>query len=331
MAAVRGSRMKRVGALILAVACWFVTACGGRAAADAPRPIAKPAHQSVTVKALKPLPTSGVDPKATAFWNAKDGLLAGTLKNAGKGVGFIALSTDGGLTWHLAYQGGTSVNHLHLVGQHEALATETKSGGTSQILMSSTSGRSFDVLSAASGLHNAQASGHRMWAVKETNHAIALETKSSGHWHMLGSGCAKPLVLSAYSLVTPKLAFTLCVEGTPGHGLQSDVRISTDGGKTFSAQGLRGVVLQGTPSGLSFRSGQLGWLWEKKGPMYSTRNGGRSWVDLQVTPGSTYVIDATRISKTAGFALFQTAAGIRFEQTEDGGQFWAILHTFKKA
>jgi photosystem II stability/assembly factor-like uncharacterized protein len=94
-----------------------------------------------------------------------------------------------------------------------------------------------------------------------------------------------------------------------------------------------GLVSFGYPAGTSFSPEGAGLLWESRGFLYLTRDGGRNWQKLGIAEVD---VDsqqsAAMVSKTQGFVLlWRTRVGFRLFATTDGGRSWTVVHRWPAA
>ena len=139
------------------------------------------------------------------------------------------------------------------------------------------------------------------------------------------------------SLATPRHAWTVCT-GEPGAGnQQKTIYASANGGKVWrivanqrgaglSQVGSGGLASYGYPQGISFTPQGHGLLWESRGLLYLTRDGGRHWKTLGVVkPELDFGLSAAMLSKTRAFVLLEREGNYRLLATADGGRSWSVV------
>jgi photosystem II stability/assembly factor-like uncharacterized protein len=126
----------------------------------------------------------------------------------------------------------------------------------------------------------------------------------------------------------------VCVgEGGAGNEAKT-IYASRDGGRSWRklvdvpmtgrAGGLMGY---GYPQGISFTPQGYGLLWESRGFLYLTRDGGRHWRTLGVAkPEVDSGLSAVMLSRTRAFALLFSSGSYRLLTTTDGGKSWTVVH-----
>jgi photosystem II stability/assembly factor-like uncharacterized protein len=319
---------------ILAAGCGRVAA--PRPAVGGPPSPATPVHQEEPSRPSSATPS--FQPSAIAFWDGRHGLAVGT-GGCPEGCGGAILATaDGGRTWTVARAEVAPVVDVAVTGSADAWAVSSRCGSPpfecqGTLLRSGDAGRTWR--SAASGAFAPSfatpAIGWAVSAVTGDLHADILATADGGaNWRPISSPCKgeRPTV-RAVSLPTPARGWALCA-GLPGAGQQMKaVYVSDDGGKTWRLAGDPGGG--GYAAGLFFRPNGVGWLWESRGGMLATADGGRTWRPVGVTRAE--VVEARSVwfpSDRTGFALLRDNERRvwALDRTDDGGATWTTVHTW---
>jgi photosystem II stability/assembly factor-like uncharacterized protein len=126
--------------------------------------------------------------------------------------------------------------------------------------------------------------------------------------------------------------WALCV-GQPGAGNQDKTVVSTiDGGRTWHVRaGSRdrregGLGSYGYPQGIAFRPGGAGVLWESRGFLFLTSNGGAKWHAASVAkPEIDFGRSASIVSRGTVFVLLHRGQKFRLVLAHDSGRTWRTL------
>lgn len=328
---IRTSFRFAIVALFAASLVAVVTACGGKTAHNA-----KPAQST---------PYSLV-PNSIAFWDAEHGLVGSGITWK-KTAGAISLTSDGGKTFHVVLRTPGPVEWVSTAGSHDAwaLVEHWVSGDNNvffRLLRSSDRGKTWQKTSAAvwnpsfatanEGVAFAPFRARGLLYPSATG--PLLKTSDGGlSWERLGSPCAGstgPLV----AFPSPLRIWMVC-GGQPGAGNEAKaVYSSKDGGRnwrelvdvpmTGRAGGLTGY---GYPQGISFTPQGYGLLWESRGTLNLTRDGGRHWKALAVVePELDFGLSAVMLSETRAFVLLEREGNYRLLTTADDGRSWSVVH-----
>jgi photosystem II stability/assembly factor-like uncharacterized protein len=140
-------------------------------------------------------------------------------------------------------------------------------------------------------------------------------------------------------LVTPRLGWLVC-GGEPGAGNEEKTVFRTrDGGRTWQEGSSTshmnhpvvrgGIALFGYPQGIAFAPNGFGLMWESRGTLYVTRDGGNNWfpkwhvalADADFGRGASVFADGT------GFALLGRGGGLPAQliETHDFGHTWDVV------
>lgn len=90
-----------------------------------------------------------------------------------------------------------------------------------------------------------------------------------------------------------------------------------------------GIGLMGYPLGISGANDGFGMIWEDRGPLYLTRDGGSHWTATSlVSIDFDYGASGAALAHGVGFFLMQRGAdrGQVLYETTDAGRTWHIVH-----
>jgi photosystem II stability/assembly factor-like uncharacterized protein len=313
----------------------IVTAWGGKAARKA-----KPAQNT----------PASLGPNSIAFWDAEHGLVGSGITWE-KTTGAISATSNGGKTFHVVRRTPGPVVWVSTAGSRDAWAVVERClprgcFGASQLLHSGDRGKSWKRLSDPGIYSVSFATTSRGVAVTDSGQLLA--TSDGGRsWSRSPRLC--PGFESApgggiyLSLAAPQRAWAVCTgEGGAGNEPKT-VYASTNGGKIWqvvanqrgagrSQAGSGGLASYGYPQGISFTPQGYGLLWESRGNLYLTRDGGLHWQKLAVAePEVDSGLSAVMLSRTQAFVLLSRGGGYRLLATKDGGQSWLVVQRWPAA
>jgi photosystem II stability/assembly factor-like uncharacterized protein len=322
----------RVAAFLLLASslAGVATSCGSKTAQTT-----KPVRAQNTPPALIP--------NSIAFWDAEHGLIGSGITWRKTG-GAISATSGGGKTFHVVLRTPGPVEWVSTAGPNDAWAlVEHWASGDNvffRLLHSSDRGKTWRKTSAA------------VWnpSFATANEGVAfapfrarglpypsatgplLETSEGGlSWERLGSPCAGSNALVSFP--SPLRIWIVCA-GQPGAGNEAKaVYSSNNGGRnwrklvdvpmTGRAGGLTGY---GYPQGISFTPQGYGLLWESRGTLDLTRDGGRHWKALAVAePELDFGLSAVMLSETRALVLLEREGNYRLLATADGGRSWTVV------
>ncbi len=272
------------------------------------------------------------------LWNEHDGLLGVGRRdvNSGKYVsGAVERTTDGGRTYHVVLRAHNAVYQLRTIGHYGAIAT-------------SYDGRSWRTTDRGRTWQRVPSRPVVYWGTSRTgvsfrydyvgNHGrLALRvTRDGGRtWHRQPDPCGQAVSFNATAdLVTPKLWWVACL-GQGGAGNEEKAIYRTrDGGRTWQAGAAAlvwphirqhgGIAMYGYPDGISFAPGGFGVLWEDRGALYVTRDGGVHW---RIVRAARPEIDfgAGGAALRGGTAYVLLTGDTRLIETRDFGRTWHVV------
>jgi photosystem II stability/assembly factor-like uncharacterized protein len=288
-------------------------------------------------------------PSAIAFWDAQHGLVGG---NAGgcpartSCAGWIWATTDGGVRTQLLVRTSGPVESLSVAPGGAAWAVVDRCSRdrcvAAQLLASSDWGATWTQLprvvlrpSFADARFGFAVSGpcFPVWCYR----ARLLATDDSGRsWERVPNPCSTSL--EAVARVSVDRAWLLCTS-EPGAGSQGKTMYRTDdGGRSWRllfsnevrGKPVGGISQGGYALGISFSPNGVGLLWESRGTLYLTRDGGRHWTGLPAVSSPEVDFDtAGSVVPGKAFALLTGGAERpRLVATTRGYSAWKTVRTF---
>lgn len=244
-----------------------------------------------------PPPRVALVPNAIAFRDPSRGLL-GTGRS---GEGTISLTTDGGRAWKVAFRAPRPVVWV----------------GWSGRLLSAR----FD-----DGENLQSANGGRTW------------TPVAVSYIQFNVGCPFGWMQMPNNSLTGN--WSLCTN-EPGVGNQGkSVYAFKPGGWTrvaytpfpYGHGGYGGIAVPGYPQGIAMANDGFGLIWEWRGTLYVTRDGGSHWIGLPkiARPEIDFGMSAYALPKDVGFVILAAGGADerRLIETTDAGRTWRVVHSW---
>jgi hypothetical protein len=259
-----------------------------------------------------PLPRLALVPNAIAFRDPKHGIL-GTgsepcAADPGPGCdrpqGTISVTTDGGRTWSVVVRTPRPVVSVSFQpdGEHAVLDDGEN--------LATTNGRTWNpVVASPSGGSPCGSGGDSF--------AISSSTPGGREW-------------------------VLCAIGVPGAGNEAKaVYRKTDKGWKRVAwtpfampptDGYRGISSYGYVQGIAMSADGFGLIWESRGTLYVTRDGGSHWIALPkvAVPEYDFGLSGAALPQGVGFVLLAHGGAPirRLLETQDSGRTWRVVHAW---
>jgi photosystem II stability/assembly factor-like uncharacterized protein len=292
-------------------------------------------------------PAAPTVPYAIAFWDSRHGLLGtGTCPGATGACreGTIELTSNGGRSFKLVLRTRHRIIGLSTIGPRGAIA-QTDGGGSLRTLDGGRSWRPFRLRYGASFATPRIGLGFRSSMTHDRLALDLLATRDGGRtWRRRASPCAQTIASSALiDLVTPDLGWIVCL-GQPGAGNQEKaVFRTTDGGQTWRAGAAMvvwphrdvhgGIESYGYPQGVAFAADGFGILWESRGTLYATRDGGTTWLAKPkvAQPEIDFGRGGAALPDGRGLVLLGRGGGVpaRLLATDDAGRTWRLVHRWR--
>jgi photosystem II stability/assembly factor-like uncharacterized protein len=291
-------------------------------------------------------PPASAVPSAIAFWDSRQGLI-GTGRCAGAGyrgcTGTIQLTGNGGRSFRVVFRTRRPIVGLRTAGPGGAIAV-TDAGGSFRTLDRGLSWTPFRLRYAASFATPRIALGFHSYLTHDHLALALLATSDGGQtWRRRGSPCTQAVASGALiDLVTPRLGWIVCL-GQPGAGNQEKAVFRTsDGGRSWRPGASEvgyprrnihgGIGSYGYPEGIAFATDGFGILWESRGTLYVTRDGGTNWLGEPkvARPEIDFGGGAAAFGAGHGLILLGRGQGLaRLLATDDGGRRWRTVHRWR--
>lgn len=288
-------------------------------------------------------------PYSGFFWTPQVGVLGVGVCASTKymcGTGAVELTTDGGRTYHVIFRTPRPVSELHAIGRHGALAriySHTNGYSGHVVYRTLDRGRQWTKLRMRPGV--SFATSRIGLGFREYEGTPLLHTRDGGRsWQQLPTadcGSMNPIL----DLVTPQLGWMVC-GGLPGAGQsQKEVFRTRDGGHSWQArawaiahkhpQSRGGLSFMGSVYGIAFARDGFGLLWEGRGTLLVTRDGGMTWKPhLRFAhPDIDWGFGASAFGNGTGLVLLRHANGsdvtFRLIKTRDFGRTWQLVRSWR--
>jgi photosystem II stability/assembly factor-like uncharacterized protein len=282
-------------------------------------------------------------PSAITFWDARHGLLAArACRSPGScGEETIERTRDGGRTFTVALRVRRHVLALQTARPGAAIAEmdrgralRTLDRGRTWHLFRLRFHASFATPTIGLGSSSTIAHGHL---------AVLLHATSDGGrtWRTRASPCPQAVANSALvDLVTPRLGWLVCLDEPGAGNQQKAVFRTTDGGRSWRAGADTiffprrrvhgGISSYGYPNGIAFARDGFGILWEGRGTLYVTRDGGRLWAAEPRVARPEIDFGRATAAFPGGRALVLLGRGggppSRLLASADHGRTWRTVH-----
>ena len=186
--------------------------------------------------------------------------------------------------------------------------------------------------------------GQTVWARYDDGENLR-STDGGTSWHPavgpnpISTPCL-PGSLTNVSVTTPGgRAWALCVgpaaAGTSG---KSVYRLGASGWKRIAYTpfggkgGYGGIALGGYPNGMTMADDGFGLIWESRGPLYVTRDGGLHWVaEPHVVLAPNIGVTGATLGGGTGYVVTSRYGGMKRQLlvTHDAGRHWRAVHRWK--
>jgi photosystem II stability/assembly factor-like uncharacterized protein len=244
------------------------------------------------------LPRSGLVPSALAFATPSRGLLGtGDLGCSDptahcRLAGTIQRTSDGGRTWRIVRRTSWPIVSLSIDPEGDWARL-----GDGEVLRSGNGGQTWAP------------------AVPETP---------------LATPCPPSLDVYVHEVVlTAHHEWALCAgEGSAGEMSKAVFRLGAHGWRRVD----HGLSMGGYPLGMAMADNGFGLIWESRGPLYVTRDGGSHWIaePKVARPEVDFGLAGVALPHGTGFVLLMRSTfDRRLLETTDAGRTWRIVHPWR--
>jgi photosystem II stability/assembly factor-like uncharacterized protein len=288
--------------------------------------------------------TPHFQPSSIAFLDQRHGVLAEDDWSCGRARGCraqILVSGDGGMTWRISYHGTMPIRVYAVRGTRTVWASTGRS-----VIVSRDGGVRWRRARARPAAAIGFATPADGWLLEAggtfDRPAQLLSTRDAGAtWTRVASPCRGVWGRTvAVTRATARRGWLACVTemstGTEG----KEVWSTADGGATWQLRartkfpGLpapsrlrnRGdLPSYGYVTGIGFLADGHGWLWEDRGWLLMTRDGGSHWQKSPITQADQVAAQsASVLDEVTGYVLLRGCT-VRLVRTSDGGKSWRLV------
>jgi len=238
-------------------------------------------------------------PASITFVNSDTGFISGDIVNGNSSTGRVYKTMDGGRTWKKILQKGTAVSNVSVFGHDSWIdVTDQQNGG---LYFSKDDGQTFNRISSMSLSGIDFWSRNVGWAVSQNSHfeTVIMKTTDGGkQWLQVHLPSVNEQQLPSgggtfINFTNPQNGLLL-IAGQPAAGQQPKALLqTTDGGETWNsvfntntdAKSQRNQLIGGYANGIDAVPSHpsYAYLWESRGPLLYTSDGGKSWHESAVT------------------------------------------------
>ncbi|HJQ74977.1 MAG TPA: hypothetical protein VJ814_08830 [Gaiellaceae bacterium] len=266
------------------------------------------AASGAPARTAKGLPRSALVPNAVAFLDRRQGLLGTGWEGCANQArrcrlqGTVSVTSDGGATWHVVLRTPRPVVAVEYF--HDATYAQTDDG------------RTYTGDSAGRGWQRRSPLSFKGYCPKGWHAGVTadfVDTNIDTPWSICTGEPGAGNVAKAVYLGTRRVAFT----------------------PLGSRGGYGGIGVYGYPVGISGTHGGFGLIWETRGTLYLTHDGGRHWHALphvarpEIDFGDW--ADADAYPHGTAFVLLSAGGGEtrRLIGTTDAGRTWRVVHRWR--
>jgi photosystem II stability/assembly factor-like uncharacterized protein len=281
---------------------------------------------------IAPAPTN---PTSAAFWDVRHGVLGASACAHGTPCrsGTISLTSDGGRTFHVVERTRSPVQSVQTAGGGVAIA-HLAGGDALRSVDRGRTWRPFPLRYVTSFATRDVALAFHLVVRPDGAQILHLFlTSDAGRtWSPRTNPCSRAVSASALvDLVTPRLGWIACL-GQGGAGQENKAVFRTmDGARTWHREAT--IAGYGYPVGISFARDGFGILWETRGTLYVTPDGGAHWTAKPAVarPEIDFGRGAAALAHGRGLVLLGRGGGpaSRLIATNDFGRHWRLVHRWR--
>ena len=153
-----------------------------------------------------------------------------------------------------------------------------------------------------------------------------------------GRTWAPTVVSDTFTAVCPQgtersyasLEWALCVS-EPGAGSQAKYVYRDVPNRGWQRLAAKGLTVQGYAIGIAMATGGFGVIWEQRGTLYVTRDGGVHWTGLPkiARPEVDFGGSGTALADGVAYVLLKRGGTSRLIGTRDAGRTWRVVHRWR--
>jgi len=252
----------------------------------------------------------------------------------------ILVSADGGRSWRLTTRTTGPVRLSAVRGTREVWA-----GTGTDVLESRDAGMSWRRVLRFPAAAIAFADQRNGWllpaGVRVDRPRPLLATASGGaDWRQISGPCRRPWATVALARPTARQGWVACTTEAAAGTQGKEIWSTSDAGATWRLRALTGfpglpgatgqrnrgdIPAFGYVTGIAFLADGRGWLWEDRGWLLMTRDGGTHWRRSRITrPDQIAARSASLLSSRVGYVLL-AGCRVRLVRTADGGAGWTTV------
>lgn len=278
-------------------------------------------------------------PQAVAFWTKDHGIIGGRVGRHG----LIAVTRDGGETWHRTFRTarGREVVRLAVAANSAWAEVEACRTCRKRLLHSTDGGWTWSHLPKTRLEDVSFIDDSHGWALGRKSptkrhdfefNFILKETHNAGrNWSRVTRVCRHGYWVGAGLVRTGSAEGWVVCASEPATAMQKKiVTHTTDAGATWQRPG--DAIWSGHYVGVFFTPSDHGWLWTNRSTVYRTDDGGANWEGTRFFESEVdFVASMWFVDNDRGYALYRNGDRGGAEQlifSRDGGRTWRVRQTW---